>query len=309
MEPLGIKAKAREDELPLRTTSVPSSWPGRRLRASRKKMAVIVAVSLACGWLTLCSLGWTGLHLPRCMKQSYADATPLGSPQAFNWDLVRLHRLRSSPIPQLPHGTHKSFQVKPSAALNWYPCYDGQECARLLLPLDYTDASDTRTIAVALHRIPSPMRGTSAHRGAVFFNPGGPGGSGTLFTVMIGRAMAAIIGEGYDVLGFDPRGVGASIPRVDCFGNKAEREIWDVQGGYQLLNVSDDTVAMYRARERLVGRRCEEWIGGEGGITRFVGTPSVARDMVEIAKKLGQEKVHYWGFVSHLWCIHSNSLY
>ena len=121
--------------------------------------------------------------------------------------------------------------------------------------------------------------------------------------------MAAIIGEGYDVLGFDPRGVGASIPRVDCFENKAEREIWDVQGGYQLLNVSDDTVAMYRARERLVGRRCEERIGGEGGITRFVGTPSVARDMVEIAKKLGQEKVHYWGFVSHSWGIRSNFLY
>ena len=191
------------------------------------------------------------------------------------------------------------MQIKPSTELKWSPCFEGQECARLLLPLDYTNTSDTRTTAIALHRIPAPTRGTSAHRGAVFFNPGGPGGSGTLLTISMGRALGAIVGEGYDVLGFDPRGIGASTPRVDCFEDEAEREIWSVQGGYRLVNASDDTLTMYRARERLVGRRCEERVGGDGGIARFAGTPSVARDMVEIAKKLGQEKVHYWGFVSH----------
>ena len=201
------------------------------------------------------------------------------------------------------------MQIKPSAELEWSPCLEGQECARLLLPLDYTNTSDTRTVAIALHRITAPTRGTSAHRGAVFFNPGGPGGSGTFLTMAAGRLFGIVVGKDYDVLGFDPRGVGASTPRVDCFEDEAEREIWGVQGGYRFVDASDDTLTMYRARERLVGRRCEERTGGKDGIIRFVGTPSVARDMAEIAKKLGQDKVHYWGFVSFFSALRTSDLH
>ena len=133
----------------------------------------------------------------------------------------------------------------------------------------------------------------------MFINPGGPGGSGTLFSLLFGRALQTVVGGDYDILGFDPRGTGASTPRAECFGSDTERMTWLMQaGGGRLLNVSDDSLLMYRAREQVMGARCEEKIGGEGGIARFAGTPSVATDMVEIAKKLGQEKVNYWGFVS-----------
>ena len=134
----------------------------------------------------------------------------------------------------------------------------------------------------------------------MFINPGGPGESGTFFASMWGPSLGKIVGGEYDILGFDPRGTGASTPLAACFESEAEREIWGTQGEHRLVSTSDDTLMVYRTRERLVGKRCEERIGGEGGVGRFAGTASVARDLVEIAKKLGQEKVHYWGFVSHL---------
>ena len=54
---------------------------------------------------------------------------------------------------------------------------------------------------------------------------------------------------------------------------------------------------------RQCSERCAERVGGEEGIARFMGTASVARDMLEIAQKMGQEKVQYWGFVSVLFAL------
>ena len=147
------------------------------------------------------------------------------------------------------------------------------------------------------------------YRGTVLTNPGGPGGSGTFFVRFAGLALQTMTGSGYDVLGFDPRGVGASTPNAQCFMSDSERFMFAVQGRDRLLNASDDSVGIYRAREQVIGARCEDFIGGEDGITRYMGTASVARDMVEIAQGLGESEVNYWGFVSsqsafpchHLW--------
>lgn len=135
------------------------------------------------------------------------------------------------------------------------------------------------------------------YKGPVLINPGGPGGSGTNLVARAGKNISAIVGPSFDILGFDPRGIGASTPSASCFESDSQRQLWSLQEGHRLLNASDDSVDIARARQILLGQRCEQKIGGEWGIARFMSTPDVARDMLEISQQLGREKLQYWGFV------------
>ncbi|MEV4343299.1 hypothetical protein AB0J83_02290 [Actinoplanes sp. NPDC049596] len=90
------------------------------------------------------------------------------------------------------------------------------ECARMSVPLDYADPQGD-TASVAVLRVKA--RGQS--KGSVVFNPGGPGGSGVLGGLAVSRALAkSRITESFDVVGFDPRGVGATKPAADCYSEK-----------------------------------------------------------------------------------------
>ncbi|KAH9859135.1 alpha/beta-hydrolase [Lenzites betulinus] len=185
------------------------------------------------------------------------------------------------------------FALEPSKSIIWTDCYDRDKCARLLLPLDYA-APDGPTTAIALRMVPATDK--ENHRGPLLINPGGPGGSGTNLVARSGRKISRIVGGSFDVLGFDPRGTGASTPSASCFDTASQRALWRLQDDARLLNVSDDTVRLELARQTTTGKRCEQKIGGDWGIGRFMSTPDVARDMLEISQMLGQEKLQYWGF-------------
>ncbi|RPD73811.1 alpha/beta-hydrolase [Lentinus tigrinus ALCF2SS1-7] len=224
--------------------------------------------------ITLAAVGTVCLHLGGETTQLPHVSSPVSAVAEFDW-----------------------YALEPSTDINWTPCYDGHLCARLLLPLDYlSEDPDGPTTAIALRMIPAASRGTADYRGTVLINPGGPGGSGTNLVERAGANISRIVGGSFDVLGFDPRGTGASTPRVECFASAAERNIWMTQVGHQFLNASDHTLGLYRAREQVVAAKCEQAIGGELGIARFMSTASVATDMIKITEKLGQEKLHYWGF-------------
>ena len=144
-----------------------------------------------------------------------------------------------------------------------------------------------------------PAKDTQNYRGTILVNPGGPGGSGTDLVERAGAKIRHVVGDSFDILGFDPRGTGASVPRANCFDTDAQKKIWELQDGDRLLNISSpSTVSFSRARQQLVADRCERLIGGPQGIARFMSTASVARDMLEITEKLGQKNLQYWGFVS-----------
>ncbi|KAI0645977.1 alpha/beta-hydrolase [Trametes meyenii] len=185
------------------------------------------------------------------------------------------------------------FALEPAKSIQWTPCYSGQKCARLLLPLDYGTLDGPAT-AIALRMIPATNK--ENYKGTILVNPGGPGGSGTDFIARAGQNISRIVGDSFDVLGFDPRGIGASTPSASCFETDSQRQLWNLQEGHQLLNTTNGSLEIQRAREKAVAARCEEKIGGEWGIARFMSTPDVARDMLEITQKLGQEKLQYWGF-------------
>lgn len=119
-----------------------------------------------------------------------------------------------------------------------------------------------------------------------------------------------MVGPEFDVLGFDPRGTGATTPPAQCFATDSQLKIWNLQDG-PVVNLSDGSVAIARTREKVIGEICAKTIGGNGkedlngtaeewGPGRFMSTASVATDMLRIVEKLGQDKLQYWGFVSYV---------
>ena len=101
--------------------------------------------------------------------------------------------------------------------LAWAPCGDeapGFQCATAKVPLDY-DHPRGATITLALTRLPATNPG--ARIGSIFFNPGGPGGSGVDFLQAAGPDLySSRVRARFDLVSFDPRGVARSTP-LQCF--------------------------------------------------------------------------------------------
>ncbi|EPT00976.1 hypothetical protein FOMPIDRAFT_1121428 [Fomitopsis schrenkii] len=216
-------------------------------------------------------------------------------------------RHRGTPSASLANPDFDWFSLTPSEDIHWTPCYDDESlCARLILPLDYLSPpghGPNATIAMLLLLAEDQAN----VRGTILVNPGGPGGAGTDLVRRSGKKIRRITGGSFNILGFDPRGIGASTPSAQCFDSVSQAKIWGLQAGHHSLNLSDDSVPLARAREIAHGTRCEGAIGGIGkedangtaqewGAARFMSTASVATDMLKITEKLGEDKLKYWGF-------------
>lgn len=194
------------------------------------------------------------------------------------------------------------YALSPSDNITWFPCFGGQLCARLNLPLDYASPSGPM-IQVALQMIPATDK--ASYRGTVIVNPGGPGGAGTQFILGNGPSLAALFGPSFDVLVFDPRGTGATTPLARCFASPEESDAWHLSD-VKILRLHDDSIREARSRDQTLSAVCESALGGNGkeepaasaedwGIGRFMDSASVATDMLRIVEKLGQDKLQYYG--------------
>ncbi|QSZ35731.1 hypothetical protein DSL72_006853 [Monilinia vaccinii-corymbosi] len=189
--------------------------------------------------------------------------------------------------------------VEPSEDLIWHACNDGFQCARLSLPLDWLDPSNPSRVTLAITKIPATD--LADYRGPVFTNPGGPGGAGTVSLRKNGRYLQAMVGKNHDIVSFDPRGVGASTPRVNCWASRRNALVWEL-GDVGVIDAHEGVVYDAYARAAALSTMCEENMEreaearGEESLLKFVGTASVARDMLEIMSKTGTEKMRYWGF-------------
>ncbi|KAF7355564.1 Abhydrolase-4 domain-containing protein [Mycena sanguinolenta] len=186
--------------------------------------------------------------------------------------------------------------ILPTEELIWTDCYAGQQCARLKVPLDYTHP-DGASAAIAMIRTHSAVPHDSpSYRGPVLINPGGPGESGVDTVAKAGPLLSAIVGPEFDIVGFDPRGVSRSTPRMSFFASRAERRIWYAEGASvqrESMNSSVDALARAYARGMLVGQLAGKQ---DDGSLRFMNTDHTARDMLKIVQAHGRDKLQYWGF-------------
>ena len=119
----------------------------------------------------------------------------------------------SGPAGPVPVGLEKFYQQQP----DWERCGSGQLCATISVPLDYEQPTGK---AIELRARKVPARDRTGKIGTLFLNPGGPGGSGLEYAAAAAAVLGAAVLRKFDVIGWDPRGVGESTP-VRCLDTAA----------------------------------------------------------------------------------------
>ena len=159
------------------------------------------------------------------------------------------------------------------------------ECGFVEVPADYRNPeAGSINIAVNVHRATSPDK----RIGYLFVNPGGPGGSGLEFVVLtpLGQFSDEIT-ERFDIVGFDPRGVGSSEPKFAC-GEPGEQLALRASVSADGIIDTPEEIAAGKAAANL----CIESMGPVGGL---LNSAYVAVDMDGIREALGAEQISYWG--------------
>ncbi len=168
--------------------------------------------------------------------------------------------------------------------IDWKECGIGVQCGYVDVPADYLGRElGSLRIAVNIRRAESPAE----RIGYLLVNPGGPGESGVEFVLdAYYEVFADELRRRFDIVGFDPRGVGASEPEFAC-GAPGER--LELLGNIELPVDTPEEVAAGEAAANL----CIESMGAVGGLLH---SEYVARDMDEIRKALEVDEISYLGF-------------
>ncbi|MFD2339653.1 alpha/beta fold hydrolase [Clavibacter tessellarius] len=238
--------------------------PDRVLRASGRRRsarrAAGAVAALVVGVLVLSGCGAFGIPAPR-------SATSSPSAEEVAPDLARYY----------------------GQTLQWSPCEDGAECTTATAPLDWSAPDPATDIQLALVR--HTARGSGEPRGSLFVNPGGPGASGVDFVKAgVDSATSRALQDDYDVVGWDPRGVGASTA-VDCVDDaqldallyqETDAAPGTPQADDELIQASKDFAASCAARS--------------GDLLEFIDTRSTAHDLDMLRALVGDPQLNYLGY-------------
>ncbi len=167
--------------------------------------------------------------------------------------------------------------------LAWKKC-EAQECATLRVPLDYTRPRGRR-ISLTVSRVRSAKPGE--RHGVLLLIPGGPGNTGLQLPSTTGRRLPKAIRDRYDLVGFDPRGVGRSTP-VGC--DLAHADLSSVNA--RPWPAPDGDISRNVATGRRIAASC---VRNGGPVLRSISTVNEARDIDSIRRALGENQISTWG--------------
>jgi pimeloyl-ACP methyl ester carboxylesterase len=162
------------------------------------------------------------------------------------------------------------------------------QCADLQVPLDYSRPNGQK-ITLALTR--TPHTGSGPAKGDILVNPGGPGGGGALFGPRVYAQNSAPMQAAYNVIGFDPRGVGFSTPALTCDVNYSNAPRPAYGTGEAATN------AAWLKKSKDYADACAEKFGkgAKVNLLDHIKTIDSVRDMNTIRAALGNEKLDYYG--------------
>ncbi|MEU1518989.1 alpha/beta hydrolase [Streptomyces sp. NPDC005811] len=167
------------------------------------------------------------------------------------------------------------------------------QCATVTVPLDYAHPRG-RTLALKISRLRTSVPGK--RHGVLLSNPGGPGDLALDDPVAMQDALAKSVRDRYDLVGFDPRGLGASSP-LHC--GLTQDEASPALHPYRAATFAKDT-----ARARDTAARC---IARERARLPYITTRNTARDMDVIRAVLGEKKISYlgWSYGTYLGAVYT----
>ena len=166
--------------------------------------------------------------------------------------------------------------------LEWSECSDGFECSSFSAPIDYANPADGAMQISVIRKL-----ATGTAQGSLVLNPGGPGGSGIEYTTYAEYVVSDTLRENFDIVGFDPRGVGFSTP-VECLDDEQTEEYIALDGSPDDQTEIDQAQAM----SELFAQSCAT---NSPDTYKFLDTISAARDVDILRELLGDEKLNWLG--------------
>lgn len=166
----------------------------------------------------------------------------------------------------------------------WSDCGEGWQCRAVTVPVD--PAHPGPSIDLAVVRLPAARR--TERIGPLFVNPGGPGESAVAFARSFAATLAPEIRDRFDIVAFDPRGVGASGP-IDC-----DTAVDSLFAGVDLAPEPGTQQRRLEDANRAFADACAR--GPSAALLGHVDTPTIARDMDAVRAALGAETLSYLGF-------------
>jgi pimeloyl-ACP methyl ester carboxylesterase len=171
--------------------------------------------------------------------------------------------------------------------LNWASCESaGFDCATAVAPIDWAQpSSGVVKLSVIRHKATGPKQGS------LLVNPGGPGGSGYDFVSgSVGSAIDATLTKSFDVVGWDPRGIGRSEP-IRCLNDSAMDAY--LYAPPVAVEGSDAWLAEQVPKAQMLAAACA---ANTGELLGHIDAASNARDMDLLRAVLGDKKLNYLGF-------------
>ena len=245
--------------------------------AARRLRLLGVSVSAALTLLAACSAGPADqANQPASVPSPSAAATTPVLPKDGR-PLQPIPTVKPEGFADPPPG--KGLARYEKQRLNWKSCGPGLSCTMMLVPLDYADPDGT---AISLMVAKRPAT-DSKRLGSLFINPGGPGGSGVWYVGYFNPAGL----ENYDIVGWDPRGVGHSTP-VTCFGKD------DLDHYFSMDSSPDDPNELQARIDEQIkfGQSCLE---KSGALLEHVSTMDTVRDLDLLRQLSGDVKINYFG--------------
>jgi pimeloyl-ACP methyl ester carboxylesterase len=173
------------------------------------------------------------------------------------------------------------------AAIDWHACSDAAldraQCATVAVPMDWSTPRDGKVVHLAISRVRHTV---TPYDGVMLVNPGGPGVSGLALST-IGAQVPGRVGDRYDWIGFDPRGVGASTPRLSCIAHYAA-------GPRPLFAPpTSTTISTWLRKSAAYATAC----GTAGGaLLDHITTEDTAKDMEYLRLALAAPRISYYGY-------------
>ena len=171
-----------------------------------------------------------------------------------------------------------------SSSLEWEDCAGGLECTTFEVPYDYENPSIGTFILPVTRHLANNL---SERIGTLFINPGGPGVAALDYVAYADQIFSKSIIDRFDIIAWDPRGVGQSDPHIDCV---------DSMDDYFGLDPSPDDAAETNQLVAGAGVFASACMTQSGDFLPYVSTDDAASDIDVLRRALNEEQISYLGF-------------